>query len=267
MAMRVFSVQSVQLFLLKSDPPQLSITAHGMVTTAGWTQPALNPLEEVLSADGVLDLEFVAEPPDGMVAQVVTPISASYVWTDDVERLSAVRVVARTNDVVQLLNPLAGAGGGMGSADMFPPFTTFAVGEEGPITTEMYGEEDPTTRAIGEEDLPTTLRFGEEQFPTTVPLGEEDPTSPAVGEEDPPTTLRFGEEHFPTSPPMGEEDPTTLAIGEEGATTFALGEEGGGTWPLGEGGPVKPVVGEKPPIGEIQNPFDVLGRRNPFGRR
>jgi hypothetical protein len=46
-----------------------------------------------------------------------------------------------------------------------PPYTTLAIGEEGP---------EPTTLAIGEEG-DTTMALGEENWETTMALGEEEP--------------------------------------------------------------------------------------------
>ena len=203
---RIFSVQSVQLNVLKSNPPQLSVSATGFATTPLWSEPELRPLEDTLSPDGILDLEFVAVPPDQIVSQVLSPIAASTVWTNDVDRVIAVRIVSRTNDPITFLRRDEDGA------------STRAVGEEGPSATSP--ERMFTTFALGEE-TPTTLATGEEgHWPTTLAIGEETPTTFALGEEGP--------------------WPTTFAVGEEGAKTLAIGEEAGVP---GMGGG-KTVVGE-----------------------
>ncbi len=250
--MRIFQVDSVEIQVAESDPPQAVITVHGTATTPGWTNVRLDPLEKTLSADGIFDLELVGEPPDGIVPQVLTGVMASFVLKKDVERLVGVKVDARTNSVTQLLQHVLQASAGRVAG---PAFTTFAVGEE-----------TPTTLALGEEGgpVPTTLALGEEGGPT--------PTTLALGEEGGPipTTLRFGEEGGPKTAFIAEENPKTVFGGEEGPKTAFFQEEGPKTAAISEEG--KPAFGEtdprvddpKPPFGEG---FDLGGFRNPFGQR
>lgn len=272
---QLFSITSISLGLLKSDPPQLSVTVSGFATTSGWSDPDLVPMEKKLSEDGILDLNFVATPPKGASLPVLTPITASTVWADDIERLVGVKVYSRTEDVVQLLDQ-AQQGAAVSVQGAPGQYTTLAIGEETPPTTLAMGEEMPTTKMRGEEGDPTTWAFGEED-PTTWALGEEGgPTTLAEGEEGP-TTKALGEEGDPTTWLWGEEDnPTTLRFGEEGGpTTWMVGEEDDGptTRALGEEGGPKPAVGEtdprvddpKPPFGEGYT-YDP-GFRGPFGRR
>lgn len=100
MAVKAYSVNSIKLSLAKSNPPQLVISAEGQTTTTGWRNPTLVPLEKELSPDGILDLEFVADPPgpDNIVAQVFTNIHADLTWQHDIDRLVGVRIVARSNE-------------------------------------------------------------------------------------------------------------------------------------------------------------------------
>lgn len=173
---QLFSISQIQLGLLKSNPPKLSVTVSGLSTTSGWSDAELKPLEKKLSADGILDLDFIAEPPDGMALQVLSPITAHLVWEDDVDRLVGVKVYSRTEDKVQLLKPLTGTDLSPESLEDF--LTTLAIGEEGnPSTTERFGEEGfpPTTLVFGEEGGGTTFRTGEE-WPDPKPFfGESDP--------------------------------------------------------------------------------------------
>ncbi|HMG47952.1 MAG TPA: hypothetical protein VK614_10890 [Allosphingosinicella sp.] len=247
---RLFSICAVQLELREKKPPELAITVHGYAVSSGWTNPALVPLEKKLSADGILDLDFVATPPDAISLPMLTPETAELVWTD-LDGLIGVRVVSRSGDVIQFLPPIAaaqpttqiaGEGPHPAMAQMAAPggATTMATGEEGPppITTMATGEEAGgggtmmTTLAVGEESPGhmTTLAMGEEAGGggtvfTTLMLGEE-------GGGYPPTTHMLGEEH-------GGYPPTTHMLGEEHGgyppTTLMLGEEGGGLPPRPEG--------------------------------
>lgn len=82
MISRIYSVTSVSLILLKSNPPGLQATALGMATTTGWSKPALVPfIYLVPPADRILDCDFVAMPPDPStpVLQVLTPIIGTLV--------------------------------------------------------------------------------------------------------------------------------------------------------------------------------------------
>ncbi len=99
----IYSISNVILSILPSDPPQLAINVTGMATTPGWWNPELIPLEQELSPDGILDLAFVAEPPQGLVFQALTPISASIVIRENVDRIVGVRIVARSGDRFALL--------------------------------------------------------------------------------------------------------------------------------------------------------------------
>ncbi|AXS42296.1 hypothetical protein [Breoghania sp. L-A4] len=175
--MKIYAIVDLTLHLNKTNPPQLVVTAHGLTTSSDWSAPALVPLEKTLSPDGILDLEFVAQPPSEISLPVLTPICAVLVVEKDVERIVAVRVFSRTNDMIRFLG-VAGPGP-----------TTLAIGEEaGGVTTMATGEEDGgdlTTMATGEEEGLAAQRS--RAGPTTMATGEEDgggPTTMATGEED-----------------------------------------------------------------------------------
>ena len=71
---KILEVLEVELAILESFPPQLQITARGMVPTAGWTNPRLEPFIFIQPPpDGIYEFDFVADPPSGVAAQVITP--------------------------------------------------------------------------------------------------------------------------------------------------------------------------------------------------
>lgn len=99
----VQEVTEVNLGVLESFPPQLKITALGTVTTAAWTNPQLLPRIYIQAPpDDIYEFDFVANPPEGTAAQVVTPIQATYVWQSLPTGLKGVRIHAATNEQVAL---------------------------------------------------------------------------------------------------------------------------------------------------------------------
>ncbi len=94
----VYRVDDVTAALLESDPPKLNVTAQGTVPTQGWSNPELTPYVYVMPPlDGIQDFGFIAEPPIGIVPQVLTPITASYTMDSPPSWLLGVRVHASTN--------------------------------------------------------------------------------------------------------------------------------------------------------------------------
>ncbi|MEO6015481.1 MAG: hypothetical protein ABIQ30_18085 [Devosia sp.] len=94
---RIFKVDTVSITIQKTNPPTLLVTATGRAATPGWKHLDLVPLETTLSPDGILDLEFVGDPPTGIVPQVITAVTADYMTTADVEKIVGVQIHARTN--------------------------------------------------------------------------------------------------------------------------------------------------------------------------
>ncbi|MEX1366648.1 MAG: hypothetical protein AB1Z98_26215 [Nannocystaceae bacterium] len=103
-AERVLQVGAVSLAVLESMPRQLQIDATGTASTPGWSDPRLvmRDFGGELPPDGIVHLDFVAEPPEGIVPQVLAPIAATYRWPQFetyAKQLRGVRVHAKTNAV------------------------------------------------------------------------------------------------------------------------------------------------------------------------
>jgi hypothetical protein len=81
MQSRIYSVEEVRvegLIGIPENPPAISVSAWGWVPTTGWSHPDLTPWIYVMPpADGILDLDFVATPPTGIVLQVFTRINVA----------------------------------------------------------------------------------------------------------------------------------------------------------------------------------------------
>jgi hypothetical protein len=97
----VYSVDHVHLtFLSLNGIKIILITAFGRVTTTGWSQAHLQPVMYIQAPpDGIWDFVFVAKPPSGIVAEVVTPIATTYLWKG--YDLKGVRIHSATNTITQ----------------------------------------------------------------------------------------------------------------------------------------------------------------------
>jgi hypothetical protein len=98
----ILEVTEIELSVLESFPPQLQVTAFGTVPSAGWKNPQLIPYTYIQAPpDGIYDFDFVATPPQGVVAQVISPIRVR--TTFPAEGVKGVRIHASSNNKVALL--------------------------------------------------------------------------------------------------------------------------------------------------------------------
>lgn len=83
----------------KKDGSTLYVAATGDVPTSGWRGHVLASRAYVKQpADGVLDLDFLAEPPTDFALTVITPISAD-ISGPMPKWVTAVRVHSKTNKI------------------------------------------------------------------------------------------------------------------------------------------------------------------------
>lgn len=100
----------------------LTIAAIGLAPTTGWTHGRLSPAVYVKPpADGVWDFDFLADAPIGIVAEVLTPISAAWFgfapdWCKGVRVHAADNQVAVAAELAEKLATLARPGAGIGGA-------------------------------------------------------------------------------------------------------------------------------------------------------
>lgn len=107
MSQRVTSVGSVCFNIEKSNPPQLTLHAIGKVNSSGWRGPSLAQRVYVVQPeDGIQDFEFYAEPPNGEVLWVISPISAETSIVLE-NWMKGVRINSATNSVVAYLSDIA----------------------------------------------------------------------------------------------------------------------------------------------------------------
>ncbi|HEY0679586.1 MAG TPA: hypothetical protein VGD17_14980 [Chitinophagaceae bacterium] len=95
---KILEVQMVELTVYKTFPPTLAIDAYGVVPTPGYKNPRLIPWIYIQPPpDGIWDFDFIADEPDGIVPQVLSPISATYYWAAYPQDLKGVRIHAVLN--------------------------------------------------------------------------------------------------------------------------------------------------------------------------
>ncbi|MFB9268380.1 hypothetical protein ACFFWD_35580 [Bradyrhizobium erythrophlei] len=101
---RIMDVEQVHVIVFKSGPQEVfAVHASGHVPTTGWTQIELDAHVYIVPpADGIMDFDFNGKAPDGIVGEVVLPVTAQTVrrmpkW------LKGVRVHAKQNAVEELV--------------------------------------------------------------------------------------------------------------------------------------------------------------------
>ena len=88
-------VRSVKTVTAKLSGNVITVVAKGTVNTGGWTNPQLVQTGKTATT---LTFEFVAEPPTGIVTQVISPIEATKTTGPLLPPFPRkVTVVARTN--------------------------------------------------------------------------------------------------------------------------------------------------------------------------
>ena len=94
----VYTVEDAQVGIMKSDPPQISITAEGTVRTTGWTKGRLEAHIYVQPPpDGIYGFEFLATSPEGPSGDAITPIKSEEYTSEMPEGFKGVRIHAETN--------------------------------------------------------------------------------------------------------------------------------------------------------------------------
>ncbi|SEK65606.1 hypothetical protein [Nitrosovibrio tenuis] len=102
---KILKVKEVGLAVPESFPPQLHISASGTVPTAGWSNPQLMPHVHIQAPpDGIYGFDFVAVPPEGATAQVISSIEVADVWENLPEGIKGVRIHASQNSKTILLD-------------------------------------------------------------------------------------------------------------------------------------------------------------------
>jgi hypothetical protein len=100
----IFSVDSVMITYIKRNPPEYRIDATGNASTSGWSDAELSAVVNVRPpANGIYEYNFVAEPPSGISAQVLTPVSAQKALPKMPKGFRGIRVRAKSNNKEALI--------------------------------------------------------------------------------------------------------------------------------------------------------------------
>lgn len=98
----IHSVTRVEIDLLQSNPVIVRLSAHGQVSSTGWSNPVLIPNEKI-PADGFYEFDFCASPPDPgtIVNPVFTDVSAHLDYEEGnlPPGFSGIVVKAKTNSI------------------------------------------------------------------------------------------------------------------------------------------------------------------------
>jgi len=75
-----------------------AIAALGLVPTTGWRNGQLIPYQyPIPPTDGIWDFDFVADEPGGIAAQVIQPVAAISLWSEQDGVPKGIRVHASQN--------------------------------------------------------------------------------------------------------------------------------------------------------------------------
>ncbi len=109
---RIYKVTKISVSIVKTKPPKLVIGCDGQVVSSGWSNGRLEPRIYVMPpADGIMDFDFVADPPTGISMPVITPISVTEIIDRDPSHfwgkgkpLKGVRIHASANKMTKELD-------------------------------------------------------------------------------------------------------------------------------------------------------------------
>ena len=104
MPARVYSIDSVDLLVTKTNPPGLQVHVQGQVASSGWSRFSLQYFVYVVPpADGIYEADLVGEPPEDISLPVLTPFSHDGTRLPFPEDLKGLKVYSATNSVSAML--------------------------------------------------------------------------------------------------------------------------------------------------------------------
>lgn len=102
---RILGAAVVELKVMPDTEPQRVLVATAEVSSGGWTNPQLNPVTYVtFPIDGIWDVHAVAQPPDGMAAQMISKLPMAMDVGAAPGELKGYRIHAAENCVVVLFD-------------------------------------------------------------------------------------------------------------------------------------------------------------------
>lgn len=104
MTARVYSIDRVDIAIVKTNPLGLQVHVEGQVASSGWSGFALQYFVYIVPpADGIYEADMVGEPPDDISRPVLTPFSHRETRMPFPDDLKGLKVYSATNSVTALL--------------------------------------------------------------------------------------------------------------------------------------------------------------------
>ena len=104
MTARVYSIESVDISVVKTNPPGLQVHVDGQVASTGWSGFALQYFVYINPpADGTYEADMVGEPPDDSSLPVLSLFSHDETRMPFPGDLKGLKVYSATNSVTALL--------------------------------------------------------------------------------------------------------------------------------------------------------------------
>ena len=104
MTARVYSIDSVDLAIVKTNPPGLQVHVEGQVPASGWNGFALQYFVYfVPPPDGIYEADMVGEPPDGPSLPVLTPFIHDETRTPFPDDLKGLKVHSATTSATAMI--------------------------------------------------------------------------------------------------------------------------------------------------------------------
>lgn len=120
----IYSVDSLEWQLLKSNPPQLVVIAKGQTNSLGWKDPKL--VLRSSEGPGIISFDFVATPPSGPSGSALEDVEGLGV-VKDVGRFVEIRVYASSNMIREQIITAALAGDSDDGKSADTPLNPFQV--------------------------------------------------------------------------------------------------------------------------------------------
>ena len=147
----VLFITSVEVIQTTLEPKQAIIKVRGLTGSRGWSGPQLVPLFQGVTADGILDLQFIAQTPDAtQKAEGFVPIYAIFPLDPGDKLPTGIRVRGVSN--VMLLSQVPGS-----------IETTIAKEDGSKAVGKTWAEKGTapagTANVVREEDMPRNFRI------------------------------------------------------------------------------------------------------------
>jgi hypothetical protein len=104
MTARVYSIDGLNVSIVKTYPPGLQVHVEGQVSSSEWAKLSLHYFIYITPpADGIYEADMVGEPPADLSVPTLSPFSHDEMRTPLPEDLKGLKVYSATNSVTAKL--------------------------------------------------------------------------------------------------------------------------------------------------------------------